>query len=144
LSMDEVNPKETFSSSSHNHNHNNDSHIARNKVQKGSEESSTSNLSLLELKGHSLSVFSVDQDKSNRLILSSSADESVRLWDTVINQCVARYNCLSVAWAVEFSPIGYYFSTANQDKTVAIYSTDRVAPLRIMTGHTRYTYNRNV
>ena len=135
LSMDEVIPKESFPPSSSSSAYN-DIHNAKNKYQKSSEDSSSSNVSLLELKGHSLPVFGVDQDKTNRLILSSSADESVRLWDTVINQCVGRYNCLGVAWAVEFSPIGYYFATANQDKTMTIYSTDRISPIRIMTGHT--------
>lgn len=110
----------------------------KNKFSNGGEDNnSTSNTSLLELKGHSLPVYGIDQDKSNRLILSSSADETIRLWDTLVNQCVAKYNCLSAGWGVELSPIGsYYFASANQDKTVTMYSTDRVAPIRLMTGHT--------
>jgi transcription initiation factor TFIID subunit 5 len=91
---------------------------------------------MIELKGHSGPIYSVDQNSSNRLILSSSADESIRLWDTSILQCVAKYSCNSISWDAKFNPIlDYYFASANQDTTVTIYSTDRILPLRMLTGH---------
>jgi WD40 repeat protein len=95
---------------------------------------------MLELRGHSQAVYGVSQDisrgGSDRLILSSSADETIRLWDTAVSQCVGRYNCVSPAWAVAFSPVGYHFASGNQDHTGTVYATDRVAPLRLLTGHT--------
>lgn len=93
------------------------------------------NSSYTELVGHSLSVFSVHQNPSGRLVLSSSADETVRLWDTSVLQTVGKYSIGSIPWDVKFHPLEYYFATANQDCSVSIYSTDRLAPLRLFTGH---------
>lgn len=90
----------------------------------------------LELRGHRMSVFGVHQcATSDRLVLSGSADESIRLWDLKIRQCVGKYCCLSIPWSVKFSPIGYYFASANADKTGAIYSTDKMTPIRLLVGH---------
>jgi WD40 repeat protein len=93
---------------------------------------------VLELYGHSKSIYGVSQNDTGRLILSSSADETVRLWDTSVSQCVGKYTCLGPSWGVSFGPLGYYFATANQDMTASLYSTDRPAPLRLFTG--RYIY----
>jgi WD40 repeat protein len=71
---------------------------------------------VLELYGHSKAVYGVSQsnDDSCRLVLSCSADESIRLWDTSIAQCVGKYSCVGPSWGVSFSPLGYYFASANQ------------------------------
>ncbi len=91
---------------------------------------------MIEFKGHSGPVYSVDQNCTDRVILSSSADESIRLWDTAILQCVGKYVCSSIAWDVQFNPIlDYYFASANQDGSVSLYATDRTVPIRMMTGH---------
>jgi WD40 repeat protein len=91
---------------------------------------------MTELKGHSGPIYSVDQNYSQRLVLSSSADESIRLWDTSVLQCVGKYSCSSIAWEVRFNAVlDYYFAAANQDSTVTLYSTDRILPLRMFTGH---------
>ena len=78
-------------------------------------------------------------DNGPRFILSSSADQTIRLWDTKITQCITKYNCslLGPAWGVSFSPVGgmYYFGAAHQGASAAIYSTDRLTPLRLLTGH---------
>ena len=90
---------------------------------------------MLQLRGHSKAVLSVSQDETNRIILSSSADESIRLWDTSIGHCVGKYNCIGPAWDVSFGPLGYYFLTANQNRTASVYSTDRINPIRLLNGH---------
>jgi WD40 repeat protein len=91
---------------------------------------------MIELKGHSGPIYSVDQNYSQRLVLSSSADETIRLWDTSVLQCVGKYSCSSIAWEVRFNAVlDYYFAAANQDSTVTLYSTDRILPLRMFTGH---------
>lgn len=102
---------------------------------KSAEKKQSGRIPMLELRGHSKMVCSVSQDDTNRLIISSSVDESIRLWDTSVMQCVGKFHCLSPAWGVSFGPLGYYFAAANQDRTVCIYSTDRSAPVRMMTGH---------
>jgi hypothetical protein len=44
-------------------------------------------------------------------------------------------------WSVEFAPSGYYFATAAADATARIWTTDRPAPVRILSGHTSYSVN---
>lgn len=110
----------------------------------------------MELRGHSRPVFSVsqfgsyaDSDTANgaatvpssgarsRLVLSGSADETVRLWDAGIGTCICKYSCVSgIVWAVKFAPCGYFFATCNQNGTASLYSTDRIAPLRLFCEHT--------
>lgn len=112
-------------------------------------------LPMIELRGHSRTIYGVSQfsytnhlindstandmknDTSNgeyfhddRLVVTCSADETIRLWDTAVSQCVGKYTCVSPSWDVSFSPLGYYFASANQDKSSTLYSTDRVAPIR--------------
>jgi WD40 repeat protein len=101
-----------------------------------SSSSGRSRYPLIELKGHSGPVYSVDINNTDRLVLSSSADETIRLWDTAILQSVSKYSCSSISWSAVFNPIlDYYFASANQDSTVTVYSTDRILPVRMMTGH---------
>eukprot|EP01038_Epipyxis_sp_PR26KG_P014508 gene14508-19478_t len=142
--MDEVLPKTKYQiqkSSENNHNNNcyND-HSSSSFYDSNSNinnyHNSNSKTFRIDLHGHSRAVYGICQDLSNRLVVSSSLDETIRLWDVTISHCVAKYHTLSMAWAVSFAPIGYYFSSANQDATVALYGTDRVSPLRLMVGHT--------
>jgi WD40 repeat protein len=98
--------------------------------------SSASPYPCLQLVGHTLPVYSVSQSTCERMILSSSADETIRLWDTAVIQCVGKYACLSIPWHIQFSPIDYYFAAGNSDRTVTVYTTDQETPLRLMTGHT--------
>lgn len=99
---------------------------------------------MLELKGHSKSVYGVSQYKecdddfanNTRLILSASADETVRLWDSHVGNCVAKYFSHGGAvWSVSFAQYGYYFAACNQNSTASVFATDRVIPLRILSGH---------
>lgn len=71
---------------------------------------------VLELYGHSKTIYGVSQsaDEDSRLLLSCSADETIRLWDTSVSQCVGKYSCIGPSWGVSFSPLGYYFASANQ------------------------------
>ena len=71
---------------------------------------------VLELHGHSKPIYGVCQssDEECRLVLSCSADETIRLWDTSVAQCVGKYHCIGPTWGVSFSPLGYYFAAANQ------------------------------
>lgn len=89
-----------------------------------------------EFIGHSQPIMAVSQSKDERLILSCSVDETIRLWDTAIIQCVGRYNCFSTPWDVKFSPFQDYFASGNADRSITVYTTDRESPIRLMTGHT--------
>ena len=89
----------------------------------------------LKLQGHSKPIYGICQDKTSRFVLSASGDETVRFWDTAVCQCVGKYTGISPFWGVSYSPLGYYFATANQDRCSYVYSTDRAQPLRIFSGH---------
>ena len=88
-----------------------------------------------EFRGRRAPVYGISQDKSGKLIISGSSDETIRLWDKSLGQCVGIYTALSPVWDVSFGPIGYYFAAANMDRTVGLYATDRVSQVRLMTGH---------
>jgi len=95
--------------------------------------------SIIELRGHSRPVYGISQNQAcsgnPSLVLSSSADCSIRLWDVAKRQCVAKYTCLMPSWDVAFSPVDYYFASANMDRTLTLFSTDRLEPIRVMTDH---------
>lgn len=99
-----------------------------------------------QLKGHSKPVYGICQynevvgDWSNkcrsRLLLSCSADETIRLWDSEIGSSLARYNSIGgVVWAVSFAQYGYFFASCNQNGTATVFATDRTSPLRSLCGH---------
>lgn len=91
---------------------------------------------MIELRGHSKPVYSVAQSPlESRLVLSSSSDLSIRLWDVGKRHCMVKYNCRMPCWDVSFSPIDYYFAAAGMDRSLSVYSTDRPEAIRIMTGH---------
>lgn len=88
-----------------------------------------------ELRGHSKAVYSLSHDPSGQLLLSTSADETVRLWDSVNARCLTRYLTVGPTWDVDFGPFGFYFALAHQNRTASVYSTDRDVPLRVFCGH---------
>ena len=72
----------------------------------------------------------------SRLLLSSSADKSVRLWS------IDQWSCLVVykghnhpVWDVTWGPFGYYFLTGSHDRTCRLWSSDHIAFLRLFVGH---------
>jgi transcription initiation factor TFIID subunit 5 len=90
----------------------------------------------LELVGHSGPVYGLSQDPHwPRLVLSSSADSKVMLWDVGAAIAVGKYQFSSPAWGVAMGPLGYYFAAATHDGSVEVHSVDKSQPLRIMTGH---------
>ena len=97
-----------------------------------------SSLPVLVFRGHAGPVYGVSQEQAStggRLVLSGSSDHTVRLWDTHVQQTVGKYRSAAAVWDVSFCPIGYYFATASADRTVGVYSTDRMTPVRFMAGH---------
>lgn len=107
-----------------------------NKRMKREQGSENDRYPMIELKGHTGPIYSLSQNSNDRLLISSSSDESIRLWDLSVLQTVGKYHTNSIAWDSQFNTdLDYYFATANQDTTVTVYATDRTNPLRMMTGH---------
>jgi len=51
--------------------------------------------------------------------------------------CVYRGHAAGTpVWTCRFAPSGYYFASGGMDHSVRIWSTDRIAPLRVCIGHT--------
>lgn len=94
----------------------------------------------IEFFGHSRPVYGVSQNASGKMVLSASADETVRLWDVNLRQTVAKYNLQSVVWDVKFNQtFDAYFATANQNSSLFVYNTNRTSPVRVFTGHVSST-----
>ncbi|XP_028789010.1 transcription initiation factor TFIID subunit 5 isoform X2 [Neltuma alba] len=86
--------------------------------------------------GHSGPVYAASFSPVGDFILSSSADSTVRLWNTKLNANLVCYKGHNYpVWDVQFSPVGHYFASASHDRTARIWSMDRIQPLRIMAGH---------
>lgn len=126
-------PRSTDGNSSSSHSSNG---FGRSSRSSSSMKAPLSSYPCVEFIGHAMPVYSVAQSACERLVLSSSADETIRLWDTSVVQCVGRYHAFSTPWTVSFSPMDYYFAAGNADRSVTIYSTNREVPIRMLTGHT--------
>lgn len=71
-----------------------------------------------------------------RLLLSSSADGQIRLWNLDTWRCMVIFKGhAGPAWQVQWSPHGHYFATAGRDKVLRIWAQDRVTSLRECVGH---------
>ncbi|KAL2317983.1 hypothetical protein Fmac_031859 [Flemingia macrophylla] len=86
--------------------------------------------------GHSGPVYAASFSPAGDFILSSSADKTIRLWNTNLNANLVCYKGHNYPiWDVQFSPAGHYFASCSHDRTARIWSMDRIQPLRIMAGH---------
>lgn len=75
-------------------------------------------------------------NKSPRLLLSASADGSVRLWNLETWCCMTVYRGHSgPVWKVLWGPYGHYFATACRDGVVRVYTQDQVTSRRDGVGH---------
>ena len=71
-----------------------------------------------------------------KMLLSCSADKSVRLWHLGLWQCLVVYKGhLGPVWDVAWGPFGHYFMTGSHDKTARLWSTEHIAPVRYFAGH---------
>ncbi|KAI5924416.1 WD repeat domain-containing protein [Camillea tinctor] len=71
-----------------------------------------------------------------KLLLSCSADGTVRLWSLDIWSCLCIYKghdgpVCSLSW----SPHGHYFVTGGWDRTVRVWSQDHASSQRLLVGH---------
>jgi transcription initiation factor TFIID subunit 5 len=86
--------------------------------------------------GHSGPVYGLSFAPDSKYLLSSSADETVRLWSLDTYTALVSYKGHNhPVWDVAFGPFGHYFATASHDQTARLWSCDHVYPLRIFAGH---------
>lgn len=91
------------------------------------------------LVGHSMSVTSCAFSPDNQLLYSASQDSSVRLWDLKTRAELVAYQAAPEGaqpiWAMDLCSLGNYFATGSHDKSAALWSSERTAPLRRFIGH---------
>lgn len=86
--------------------------------------------------GHSGPVYGVDFSPDEELLLSCSADGTIRLWSTEMKANLVSYRGHNnPVWDVKWCPQGAYFASACHDRTARLWVTDRTYPLRIFSGH---------
>ena len=88
-----------------------------------------------ELRGHKRAIYSICQDASGRHVLSTSSDNTVRLWNMESARCIAKYKSFSPSWYADLSPRGHYFAVCNQNCSACLYNFEYDTPLRIFVGH---------
>lgn len=75
-------------------------------------------------------------NRSPRLLLSASADGTVRLWNLETWCCMTVYKGHSgPVWKVLWGPYGHYFATACRDGVVRVYTQDHITSRRDGVGH---------
>ncbi len=71
-----------------------------------------------------------------KLLLSSSADGTVRLWSLEVWACICIYKGhAGPVFRVLWGPHGHYFLTGGWDKTARMYVQDKASAQRIFVGH---------
>ncbi|TMS34173.1 hypothetical protein L596_001812 [Steinernema carpocapsae] len=82
------------------------------------------------LVGHTLDVLHVEWSHDGRFLASSSVDGTVIVWDAtnlptkVISLTKKNGGHLEPVKGISFDPVGKYFSTQSNDKTLKIWNTD--------------------
>lgn len=78
----------------------------------------------------------VTPESQPRYLLSSSADQTIRLWslDTYTPLVIYKSHTAPV-WSLSFSPHGHYFASSSADRTAKLWSTAHIMPLRLFVGH---------
>lgn len=74
--------------------------------------------------------------KAPPLLLSSSADGTIRLWNLRTWMCLCTFKGhTGPVWKVQWGPHGHYFASAGRDKVLRIWAQDRITSLRDCVGH---------
>jgi len=76
-------------------------------------------------------IYSLSFAPDSRLLLSSSRDCTVRLWQTELRSNLVVYRVAQPVWQAQFSPRGYYFATSAGDGCAMVWATDKMQPIRM-------------
>jgi transcription initiation factor TFIID subunit 5 len=72
----------------------------------------------------------------SRLLLSSSADKTIRLWSIDGWHCLCVFRAHDApVWDVKWSPFGHYFLSCGHDKVARVWSQEHISPVRMFVGH---------
>ncbi|XP_067937445.1 TAF5-like RNA polymerase II p300/CBP-associated factor-associated factor 65 kDa subunit 5L isoform X2 [Watersipora subatra] len=88
------------------------------------------------MRGHSSEVFSLAAFDDSTYLISSSADKTIRLWDT--ESCTNRVlfeGHLQTVWSLATARNSSYFASCSKDRSAKLWSTEYTFPLRTYVGH---------
>ena len=92
------------------------------------------------LRGHTDSICDISFIPDSSLILSSSTDCTIRIWESVketdSHQKAVYTGHLYPVWSISVSPFALYFASASADTTAKLWTTDRTFPIRVFASHT--------
>lgn len=87
----------------------------------------------IRLVGHSGPIYSLSFSHAGKLLVSTSADCTVRLWSLELFECIAVYKGhVFPVWSVDFAPNDFYFATGSADKQCIVWCTKNNKPERIL------------
>jgi WD40 repeat protein len=93
------------------------------------------------LHGHTDHVYSIAFTPNSRLLLSSSEDKTLRVWDVESGQCVRVIQNYAVAlYDIAWSPDGCQLASAGSDLLVTIWDVVARTPPRVLRGHSWTVY----
>ncbi|MEH2306098.1 WD40 repeat domain-containing protein [Nostoc sp.] len=93
------------------------------------------------LGGHANSVNSISFSPDGKMLASSSADNTVKLWDTTTGKEIKTLTGhTSWVYGISFSPDGKMLASASDDKTVKLWDTTTGKEIKTLTGHTSWVY----
>ena len=92
----------------------------------------------LELSGHSRSVLSVCFAKDNRMLMSGSADGTIRVWDSLTGELLAQLeDHQGPVTCVRLSPNGALLASASADKTIRLRKFPTREIIRLVFAYSR-------
>ncbi|MCC6255363.1 MAG: hypothetical protein IT276_10645 [Ignavibacteriaceae bacterium] len=98
--------------------------------------------SLRILTGHSYYIWSIVFSPDDNYIVSASADQTVKLWETSTGSLIRTLSgYIGDVWTVAFSPDGNYIASGSYDKTVKLWETSTGSLIRTLSGHSSSVYS---
>ena len=105
----------------------------------GTEVDYTKFKCLKTLEGHKYSVLSVAYSPDGTKIISSSWDNTIKIWDANTGQCLKTLEGHSeTIISVAYSPDGTKIISGSVDRTIKIWDANTGACLQILRGHSDY------
>lgn len=92
--------------------------------------------SCCHLVGHSGEVYSIDVSEDLTMVVTGSADSTVRLWSLEAGAPITEHRGHSGAvWDVRFGPRDVTFISASRDGTAILWEPHTASPVRTLVGH---------
>ncbi|OQS55375.1 transcription initiation factor TFIID subunit TAF5 [Ecytonucleospora hepatopenaei] len=89
----------------------------------------------IRLVGHSGPVYAISFSHAGKLLVSASADRTVRLWSLEMYECIGVYKAhVFPVWTVDFAPNDFYFASGGADKQCVVWCTKNTRPERVLLG----------